>query len=503
MAEISLSWKGISTALESRPLLRERVEGFDVNQLVERIESEGEALWDPEHQIDNVPIQRAGHDKWGIDKVVFIFCDDYIQHVYTFPWYHQWQILLQKVFNALGVPKDRIIRCILARMPPNANIPVHHDTGAWVSQSHRIHVPLITDNLVDFMIGPTEEDMKRFEFSVGTIYELNNSCKHSVYNGSKIGRVHLILDYVEPEYQLNHISLQSGTKLHQTRRTLDLASATTARVPSFLILGVQKAGTTALYDYIAQHPLVVPAVRKETHYFDWRWNEALPDLSTAAGIKRHRQEYQRYFHGKKLMNYPSLCTGEATPSYIIGGRMMRQRVQLLAPEAQLIVILRNPVDRFISHYNMTADTKLKNRGHYELRGKTMSEVLAEELQMDFQKMTCDDFDQYLASRSQMKHGAHSYIGRGLYALQLEPWIKAFGREKLLILTMDDLKTCQATMGRVFKFLNLPPHEIEDTSAKNTRSYNSIEPELREKLVRFYEPYNEQLYTLLGCRFEWN
>ena len=43
------------------------------------------------------------------------------------------------------------------------------------------------------------------------------------------------------------------------------------RAPYFVILGAQKAGTTALYSYIAQHPRVAPAVRKETHFLDWKW----------------------------------------------------------------------------------------------------------------------------------------------------------------------------------------------------------------------------------------
>jgi hypothetical protein len=60
--------------------------------------------------------------------------------------------------------------------------------------------------------------------------------------------------------------------VNQTRRSIDLATDKGRRpCPSFLILGAQKCGTTSMYEYLTQHPLVLRARRRETHYFDWRW----------------------------------------------------------------------------------------------------------------------------------------------------------------------------------------------------------------------------------------
>lgn len=52
---------------------------------------------------------------------------------------------LQPVLDVLGIPEGKIIRCLLASMPPGCVIPIHHDTGHWVRHTHRVHVPIITD----------------------------------------------------------------------------------------------------------------------------------------------------------------------------------------------------------------------------------------------------------------------------------------------------------------------------------------------------------------------
>jgi hypothetical protein len=85
----------------------------------------------------------------------------------------------------------------LASMPPGATIPVHHDTGEWVKHTHRIHVPIITGEGVEFLVGPNEGEMLPYDLGEGHIIELNNQAKHAVANHMTYNRVHLIFDYVE------------------------------------------------------------------------------------------------------------------------------------------------------------------------------------------------------------------------------------------------------------------------------------------------------------------
>lgn len=59
----------------------------------------------------------------------------------------------------VGVDEKRIVRSLLARMPPGAKIPVHHDTGYWVRFTHRCHIAIVTDPAVHFYVGPTADRM--------------------------------------------------------------------------------------------------------------------------------------------------------------------------------------------------------------------------------------------------------------------------------------------------------------------------------------------------------
>ncbi|KDO27481.1 hypothetical protein SPRG_20332 [Saprolegnia parasitica CBS 223.65] len=514
--EIPLSEKVAPTvALAKRSHLGDlvslRATNVDVRPFQERLQrmEETMAIWNPEQQVNNVPMHHAH------------LCDDYLKHLYHFPWLDQWRDLLFPFFESLNIPPERVIRCLFARMPAGSVIPVHHDTGAWVAHCHRVHLPIITSDHIDFKVGLDEDAMQRIEFAQGNVYELNNASKHMVENKWNQARVHLIFDYVDADFSLASLPLRKlapGTVLHQTRRTVDMSSEFGSRpTPSFCIIGAQKAGTTSLYDYITQHDLVVPANRKETHYLDWRFDPKLPPIETPEGQAAHLAMYQRFFRMDILGPCPSVLSGEATPSYLLGGSVVIQRFQALMPGAKILATLRNPVDRAFSHYNMTADPvgnpeQLKNRGHHALGGKSFEQVVDAEI-AELQAlgvhpdMSFEEFDRvYLQTRLSFTHGGHSFIGRGLYALQLKGWFEAFPKDQLHIVNMDDMKTStglHAVMQDVFAFLELPPYTIEDSSAKNTRAYGALHPDTRARLQAFYAPFNEALADLLGRRsFAW-
>jgi hypothetical protein len=82
-------------------------------------------------------VDRPSHDSWGIRKLIFVFSDDFVHRVYRLPLWDdaEWVALLQPVFDACGVERHRIIRCLFASMPPRTVIPVHHDSGYWVPRT--------------------------------------------------------------------------------------------------------------------------------------------------------------------------------------------------------------------------------------------------------------------------------------------------------------------------------------------------------------------------------
>jgi hypothetical protein len=88
----------------------------------------------------------------------------------------------------------------------------------------------------------------------------------------------------------------------------------------------------------------------------------------------------------------------------------------------------------------------------------------------------------------------------LYALQLQPWLEAFGRDQLMVMFMEDMVShdaVQAQLGKVFDFLGLPPHSIIDTHAKNTRAYEPMDERTKARLSAFYAPFNQQLFQILN------
>jgi hypothetical protein len=120
-----------------------------------------------------------------------------------------------------------------------------------------------------------------------------------------------------------------------------LATAWGRSGPDFLIIGAQKCGTTSLYNYLLRHPNVAPASKRSIRFFDYEPN-------WARGPVWYRSHFPFTPGRRPLTGRP--LVGESTPAYLfhpLGG----ERVQKVAPHAQLIVLLRNPVDRAYSHYH--------------------------------------------------------------------------------------------------------------------------------------------------------
>ena len=135
----------------------------DVSEFRTFLSSVGTEVWDDETQEGNVRLVRPAHDAWGVKKIIFTFCDDFLQKVFDLPWSREerWLRHLRPIYDAVGIKEDRVVRCLLASMPPGMTIPVHHDTGYWVKKTHRLHVALESGNEVDFMVGPTVDSMKK------------------------------------------------------------------------------------------------------------------------------------------------------------------------------------------------------------------------------------------------------------------------------------------------------------------------------------------------------
>eukprot|EP01052_Picozoa_sp_SAG31_P044766 SAG31_NODE_7924_length_1563_cov_1.324454_1_plen_132_part_00 len=123
------------------------------------------------------------------------------------------------------------------------------------------------------------------------------------------------------------------------------------------------------------------------------------------------------------------------------------------------------------------------------------------------------FEREYARRLPDNHGSHSYVGRGIYWPQLAQLFQEFGREQVLVLTLEELGgklpdhgTTLEVMRRVFAFIGLDAdHIIADTEPKNSRGEYSapMAAETETRLRRFYDPFNQCLYKLLGRNLGWD
>jgi|EP01049_Picozoa_sp_SAG25_P004573 hypothetical protein len=193
-----------------------------------------EDFWQDEEL--NVRIARPFHDNLGVRKVIFKFSDTAAApQVFYLPRWAEWRPLLEAIFTKCKLSEAQVVRCLLARLPPGAEIPPHHDNGKWVAHTHRVHVAVLTSPDVHFHAGPTFNEMQRYAFNPGVAVELNNAAKHAVANRGQQMRVHLILDWVEPEVVARlppAVTLRVGQLIRQVRGRVEIVETEAERVRS-------------------------------------------------------------------------------------------------------------------------------------------------------------------------------------------------------------------------------------------------------------------------------
>lgn len=251
------------------------------------------------------------------------------------------------------------------------------------------------------------------------------------------------------------------------------------RLPDFIIIGGKKCGTSSLYNYLARHPGIAPAFRKEVHFFD------------GAG-ERSTLRYRAYFPSRTSRENARRLTGEATPYYLFHP-LASARVRAAVPEAKLIAVLRNPVDRAYSHYHHEA-----RRGTEELPFEEAIDREVERLEGERERMVREGVYDSLERRR------YSYLSRGVYVDQIQSWREHFPEEQLLILRSEDLfGDPRSALGHALEFLGLPPLEDGNFSKDNRGGYVEMDPALRERLVEYFRPHNERLREYLGRDFGWD
>jgi Sulfotransferase domain len=269
---------------------------------------------------------------------------------------------------------------------------------------------------------------------------------------------------------------QIGRARRSGEHALRRASVSRRRLPEFLIIGAQKAGTTSLHAYLCEHPYVLPSTKKEVHFFDHEFH-------------RGSAWYRAHF---KRTPGPRVLSGESTPYYLFHPAVPA-RVAAVMPGCRLIVILRNPVDRAFSHHNHERALGFERLDFEEAIAAEPQRLAGEE-----GRLLSD------ARYRSFAHQHHSYLSRGRYAEQLARWYEHFDRDRLLVLSAEDLfAEPERVVREAQEFLGLTPVRPVDLSARNARAYAPIDADARAVLREGLEPHNRRLYELVGRDFGWD
>lgn len=246
-------------------------------------------------------------------------------------------------------------------------------------------------------------------------------------------------------------------------------------IPDFIIIGTQKGGTSSLYNALVQHPQILKAARKEVHFFDQYYEK---------GLDWYRDQFPAC--------QPGQITGEASPFYMAHPFAAR-RIAQDCPDSRLIVMLRNPADRAISHYQQ------EFRRKHDLA--ELTKALADE-----DARTAKDWEALergeLLTRSNAQR--FSYRRRGYYANQLKPFLALFPRTQIHILQSEAyFQSPYSLLPGIYNFLGVDPaFRPTDLSIRKPGHYEKVMDAIYHNLMQEYAAENEVLFDLIGERYNW-
>ena len=248
--------------------------------------------------------------------------------------------------------------------------------------------------------------------------------------------------------------------------------------PSTLLIGTQKGGSTSLFNYLVQHPDVLPPLGKEVHYFDFNYVKGLT-----------------WYHGRFPYRHRlrgGVQTLDATPYYMMHP-LAPERAARLLPDAKLVAVLRNPIERALSHYQ------------HEVRGGRETLSFAQALDRESERLAGEE--ERLRKEPayySYNHHRYAYTGRGIYVEQLRRWTEHFPREQLLVLQSELLfRDPPGASEAVYRFLGLRPHRLAKYETFLRGNYErGMPPEIRARLAVFFEPHNRALSQWLGEEYDW-
>lgn len=252
-----------------------------------------------------------------------------------------------------------------------------------------------------------------------------------------------------------------------TTKTISSKNDNNKPIVNFIIIGVQKAGTSAAVVNLTKHEDIwlKPG---QVHYFD-RWY--------GKGLNYYRDLMRPKKSNIKLI-------GEKTPTYIYCDGCL-DRIKKSCPNAKFLLFLREPVSRAYSHWNML-------KYNMKQEDLTFDEAINRELK------------EFLTQEKNYGNALYHYVQRGYYMDQINNFLKYFPKEQLLVVIAERIKkNPKKEHDRIFNFLGVSSMPIEAEEVHKGNYRDELPDKTKTKLKKIYHEHNERLFEWLGERItEW-
>ncbi|MEA2107187.1 MAG: sulfotransferase [Bacteroidota bacterium] len=260
---------------------------------------------------------------------------------------------------------------------------------------------------------------------------------------------------------------------------------------NFAIIGAQKCGTTALYSFLNTHPKIIGSKVKEVNFFN------------SDNIYRYGYHYYHSFFPKVKKNK---LLFEASPSYLQDNDFLAlNRIYKYNPNIKLIILLRDPIERAFSAYNMYIKKWEENPNWFDNWKKPG---------VKYEKRTKEDYKSFhyfieheLKAKERNKYIETPIIDHGKYVIGVEKYINKFGKKNVFVIENEELMSnTKKVLDDILLFLDVKkgynwPLKNGETVFKGNY-VNDIREDTINMLKNIYNPYNKKLFKLLDYKFKW-
>jgi hypothetical protein len=274
----------------------------------------------------------------------------------------------------------------------------------------------------------------------------------------------------------------------QAIRRYAVATAGHRRGPELVIVGAKRGGTTSLWKYLDRHPgflATFPRAEqiKGTYYFDEEW-------------QRGDRWYRSHFPSDRVRARHAAALGyepvafEASPYYLFHPHAPA-RARQTVPDALIVAVLRDPVERTFSHWK-------ERRNHTE--DLSFADALAAE-----ETRTAGIHERMLADPSLVSpaHRHQTYVAQSRYAPMLERWRAAYGPDQLLVRPAEEFYADpQGLCDEISDRLGLPRHDVGPLDPFNSEPSSEMDPGIRSQLQDRLRPDIEAVEALLERPMPW-